>query len=130
MEHINVQIHNMLKQPDPRRWKAIDNPLGFVLRRGKPVIHPIVTTFEEFNDEQKRQLLHIKSIVVDKIGECELSVFGSQVKGNWDEESDYDIVVHKRPSSKDMDYLKKYNYGVPVDMGFSHLAPFEKQVKF
>ena len=119
-----------MKQPDPRRWKAIDNPIGFVLKQGKPFIHPIITTFEEFNEDQKRQLLHIKSVVVERIGECEMSVFGSQVKGNWDEESDYDVVVHKSVGHKDREYLKKYDYGVPVDMGFSHLAPFEKQVKF
>ena len=59
-----------------------------------------------------------------------MSVYGSQLKGNWDEESDYDVVVHKGVNGKDMEYLKKYNYGVPVDMGFSNLAPFEKQVKF
>ena len=120
----------MLKQPDPRRWKAIDNPLGFVPELAKPITHPIVTTFDEFSEDQKKTLLHIKSVVVDKIGDCEISVYGSQVKGNWDEDSDWDVVIHKSVHFKEMDYLKKYDYGVRVDMGFSHLASFEKQVKF
>jgi len=121
----------MLSKPDPRRWKAIDNPLGFVPELAKPVIHPVITKFEEFSEDQKNTLLHIKQVVVDRIGECELSVFGSQVKGNWDEDSDYDIVVHKTPHHKDVEYLKKYNYGVRVDMSFApSLAHFEKKIKF
>lgn len=120
----------MLITEDFRRWKAIDNPLGFVVRLSKPVIYPIITKFDEFNAEQKQNLLDIKEIIVNQIGECEMSIFGSQVNGNWDDQSDYDIIVHKLIDYKNQQYLKEYNYNVKVDMSFNIYTTNVKQIKF
>ena len=99
-------------------YKAIDNPLGFVMLKSKPKIHDVVTTFDEFNDNQKRKLLYFKDVIISKIGDCEMAIFGSQIKGNWDETSDFDIAVFKVPSKEDAKYLNEFDYGFKVDMFF------------
>ena len=77
------------------RYPYINNPLGFKLPEPKPIIHPIINKWEDFTEEDKTILQNIKSIIVDHIGECKVYVHGSRVKGNWDENSDYDIVINK-----------------------------------
>jgi len=112
-------------------YKAIDNPLGFVMLKSKPKIHDVVITFDEFNDEQKKKLLYFREVITSKIGDCEMSIFGSQIKGNWDETSDYDIVIYNMPSREDMIYLKGFNYGFKVDMFFKQGDKyFERAVNF
>ena len=115
-------------QADKRRWKFTDNPV--ILKPQKPVIHPKITKFGKFSESQRKKLLHIKEIIVSQIGECTMSIFGSRIHGNWDKESDYDIIVYKEASTADREFLRKYDYGVEVDLFFSSESPSEIAVIF
>lgn len=117
-------MHNSLK-----RWSAFNNPFGFVPRTPKPIVHPVIKTFEEFNDKQKQDLLNIKEVIISKLGECNVYAYGSQVNGNWDEESDYDIIINNSPSEQDKIDLRKYNYGFEVDIKFTSFEPSSKTIK-
>jgi predicted nucleotidyltransferase len=112
-----------------KRWNVLNNPFGFIPRQEKPIIHPVVESFEDFNEKQKKDLLHIKNIISNKIQEFEIYVFGSQIKGNWDENSDYDILVKACVNEEDKKELRKYNYGIKVDLNFTKSTPLENIVK-
>jgi predicted nucleotidyltransferase len=102
------------------KYKAIDNPLGFIMRTSKPQRYPTVTRYEDFTDEQKSKLSLIKSVILSRVGECHIGVYGSQVRGNYDETSDYDIMIYKAMNIEDLRYIKGYNYGFKVDI---HITP-------
>jgi len=102
-----------------KRYKAIDNPLGFVIRPTKPQRFDTVKQYEDFTNDQKAKLQHIKSIIVSRLGDCKIGVYGSQVRGNYDHTSDYDVRVYKDVSPADSKYLKGFDYGFKVDMFFS-----------
>ena len=102
-----------------KRYKAIDNPLGFVIRATKPQRFANVTHYDDFTEDQKTNLQKIKAVIVSRLGECNIGVYGSQVRGNYDQTSDYDVRVYKDVSPADSKYLKGFDYGVKVDMFFS-----------
>lgn len=101
------------------RYPYIGNPLGFKLPEPKPVIHPIIYQWDDLPEDQKEELEIVKKIVYSIIGDCEISLFGSIVKGYWDEESDYDIIVHKEVSKDIATELKKQIYPRKVDVNIS-----------
>ena len=41
------------------------------------------------------------------------------MKGTWDENSDYDVVIIDRPSAEKMDSIRKHKYNAPIDIQFS-----------
>lgn len=104
---------------NPIRYPYIGNPLGFKLPEPKPVIHPIIYKWDDLPEDQKEELEIVKKIVYSIIGECEISLFGSIVKGYWDEESDYDLVIHKEVAKELLTELKKQNYPRKVDINIS-----------
>jgi len=113
------------------RHKYVDNPYGFVLPKPKPVIHPLINHFNDFLEEDKIILNNIVSIVTSKLGEANIYIFGSRTKGNWDENSDYDILVEKDVDKQTRDFLKLYNFGVKVDINFSSkkIVNFDRFIK-
>lgn len=112
------------------KYKAINNPLGFIMRKSKPKIHTEVLCVDDFNDDQKEKLLYIKSIILSRFPDCKMYVFGSQIKGNWDETSDYDIIVCGKLSGEDKRYLKSLDYGVRMDMTFTESIQGGRQIEF
>jgi len=98
------------------RYPYIGNPFGFKLPDPKPVIHPIIYKWDDLPEDQKEELETIKKIVYSIIGECVISLFGSIVKGYWDEDSDYDLVIHKELPRELILELKKQAYPRKVDI--------------
>lgn len=117
-----------MKKADPRRWSFAERPIK--LKPVRPQIHPRVNSFDELSEKDKELLLSIKNVIVNHVGECDLSLFGSKIKGNWDETSDYDIVVHKFVNREIQKKLKNYNFNVKVDLFFNIQPPQTEQVKF
>lgn len=103
---------------EKKRWPLLNNPFGFELPKPNPIIHPIINKWDDFSEEDKTILSNIKKIIVENIGDCKISVFGSRTKGNWVESSDYDIFIHKVLSKEIVDNLKNINYGVRVDVHY------------
>lgn len=101
------------------RYPYINNPYGFKLPDPKPKIHPVITKFEEFSENDKIILLEIKYIVTSYLGECKVYVFGSRIKGNWNEESDYDIaIVSDKQDVNLRNRIRNHIYSVEVDIMF------------
>ncbi len=68
----------------------------------------------------KKTLSDLKRIIVSYIGECNVSVFGSRVKGNWDEESDWDLMIFSDVEDKELIMkVRKHHYDVEVDINFT-----------
>lgn len=103
-----------------KRYPYVNNPFGFKLPEQKPFIHPIIEKWEDFSDDAKKTLSELKRIIVSYVGECNVSVFGSRVKGNWDEESDWDLMVLSDIENRElMMKVKKHPYEVEVDINFT-----------
>ena len=100
------------------RYPYVNNPFGFKLPEPKPIIHPIINKWDDFSEEDKIILSNIKKIISSDIGDCKVSIFGSRIKGYWDDKSDYDIIIHKTLSQEILYKLKNINYGVKVDINF------------
>jgi len=100
-----------------QQYPYIGNPFGFKLPQPKPVIHPIITKWEQLTDEDQMILSSIKKVIVSKIGDCNLYLYGSRVNGNWDENSDYDLLIDKDISFEKLIDLRDYDYGVEIDHG-------------
>jgi len=101
-----------------KRWPLLNNPFGIELPKPKPIIHPVINKWEDFTEEDKTILQNIKKIITLYIGDCRMGVYGSRIKGNWNEKSDYDIGVFTYPDESIQEKLRKYNYGVRVDLVF------------
>lgn len=106
---LKSSIHNI-------RYPYVGNPLGFKLPEPKPVIHPIIYKWDELPEDQKKELEIIKKVIYSIVGECDISLFGSIVKGYWDEESDYDLVIHKEISKDLIKELRNQTYPRKVDI--------------
>ena len=96
------------------RYPYIGNPFGFKLPEPKPVIHPVISKWDDFTEDKKEIIRGIKKVIVSYIGECEVRIFGSMIKGNWDEDSDYDLIILKRPEEDIIKQIKNHNFGVKV----------------
>jgi predicted nucleotidyltransferase len=101
------------------RYPYIGNPLGFKLPDPKSVIHPIIYKWDDLPEDQKEELETIKKIIFSIIGECEITLFGSIVKGYWDDDSDYDLVVHKEVSKEIINEIRNQKYPRKVDITFN-----------
>lgn len=101
-----------------KKYPYIGNPLGFKLPEKKPVVHPIINQWDDFTEDDKTILQDIKNTIISNIGDCQVKVFGSRIKGNWTEESDYDIVVFGKISGENRKKLLTATYNVPVDIKF------------
>jgi predicted nucleotidyltransferase len=108
-----------------KRYPYVNNPLGFKLPEVKPVIHPIIEKWEDFTENDKIILQNIKSIIIGLAGQHNIYVYGSRVKGNWDEDSDYDIIIEKKLSYDLILDICKLEYPVKVD-----IKAFEKVKEF
>ena len=102
------------------RYSYIGNPFGYKIPDPKPIIHPIVYNCDDFLDIQKKEIEVIKRIILSIIGECKLSLFGSMVKGYWDNDSDYDLVIHKNITSEQLSQLRSQRYPRKVDINFTN----------
>lgn len=114
-----------------KRWPLLNNPFGFELPKLNPVIHPIVNSWDDFSEEDKAILSNIKRIIVENIGDCTISIFGSRIKGNWTEDSDYDLVIHKTLSQETLNKIRSIDYGVRTDIAYypDELPPIESYVE-
>jgi predicted nucleotidyltransferase len=101
------------------RYPYIGNPYGFELPKSKPVIHPTITKWEDFSEEDKIALHNVKNIIQSYIGNCRIAIFGSRIKGNWDDESDYDIRVYAVPNIEIQNKLLYYKYDIPAEIHFT-----------
>lgn len=102
-----------------KRWTIETFPYPYERPKYKEVIHPIPTTYDDLPEDQKVVVTHIKNIIISHMGECKMQLFGSRIKGTWNDESDYDIIVSTTPSKEIVNILRKYDYGVPVDIMFA-----------
>ena len=109
----------------PNRWPYLDNPLGFKLPEPKPVIHPIIEKWDDLPEDQKEVLKRVKTVILAVLGPCQISLFGSRVKGYWTEESDYDIRVHKMPLDVLKDVIRKSDYGAKIQISFQNTEYIE-----
>ncbi len=101
------------------RYPYINNPFGFKLPEPKPQIHPIINRWEDFSENDKTILLEIKKIIQSYLIDCKVFVFGSRIKGNWDENSDYDISIITDIKNNDLkNKVRNHNYPVEVDITF------------
>ena len=100
------------------RYPYIGNPYGFILPQRKEVIHPVIKQWDDFTENDKAILQNIKNVIFSIIGECRICAFGSRVKGNWDENSDYDVVVTSIPNYDIQHKIKTHDYGHRVDVFF------------
>lgn len=116
----------MFKNITDKRYSYINNPFGFKARE-RQYIHPAISSFWQFEQKQKDDLTRIKKIIIDKIGQCDVYVFGSYILGCWDEQSDYDIAVNKKPSAEQQRYLKSYDFGFKVDLFFYEQQFYNKK---
>lgn len=113
-----------------KRYPYVNNPFGFKLPEQKPFIHPIIKKWEDFSDDAKKTLSELKRIIVSYVGECNVSVFGSRVKGNWDEESDWDLMILSDIENRElMLKVKKHPYDVEVDINFTDKKPDMVEIK-
>jgi predicted nucleotidyltransferase len=102
------------------RYPYNNNPFGFKLPEQKPFIHPVIKKWDDFSEEDKKTLSEIKRIIVSYIGECRVVVFGSRIKGNWDEESDWDLIVITDVKNSDLLLkVRNHTYKVETDIKFS-----------
>lgn len=108
----------MFQDVNKNRYSYINNPFGYKLPEKKPVVHPIINKWDDFTEDKKEIIRGIKKVIVSYIGDCEIRIFGSMVKGNWDEDSDYDLIILKRPEEDIIKQIKKHNFGVKVDTNF------------
>ena len=100
-----------------QQYPYIGNPFGFKLPEPKPVIHPIITKWEQLATNDQKILSDIKKVIISKIGDCNLYLYGSKVNGNWDENSDYDLLIDKTIPFDTLIELREYDYGVEIDLG-------------
>jgi predicted nucleotidyltransferase len=82
------------------------------------VIHPIINNYNELLPEKKNSLETVVNKIKEYILNPKIYLFGSNIKGNWNENSDYDIIVISQPSEEIKNILKNYNYGFKVDLFF------------
>ena len=103
------------------RYPYINNPFGFKLPEPKPQIHPIINNWNDFSEKDKTILLEIKKIIISYLNDSKVFVYGSRIKGNWDETSDYDISIITNIKNTDLkNKVKNYNYPVEVDISFGN----------
>lgn len=101
------------------RHPYLNNPYGFRLPEPKPQIHPVITKWEEFSEGDKVILLGIKNIITSYLDKCKVYVFGSRIKGNWDNESDWDIAIVSDIQDFNLkNRIRNHNYYVEVDVMF------------
>lgn len=106
----------MLVESNKQRWRFEDKPVE--LKKIKPVIHPIINNYNELLPEKKNSLETVVNKIKEYILNPKIYLFGSNIKGNWNENSDYDIIVISQPSEEIKNILKNYNYGFKVDLFF------------
>lgn len=109
------------------RYPYINNPYGFKLPEPNPIIHPVIKKWDDFTESDKSIFLEIKNKIVSVIGEFKVSVFGSRIRGNWTDDSDYDVLINKELSIEELDELIKINHEVKVDSSYCSydtIAPF------
>jgi hypothetical protein len=103
------------------RYPYLDNPFGFVLPQPKPMIHPKINNWDDFTDEDKKKILLLKSEIESIMGKCELSIFGSRIKGNWDNQSDYDLIIHNDVDIETKKLIRDHKYTYPCDISFGNI---------
>ena len=107
-----------------KRWKFSDYPCEGCppppkLKEQAPIIHPIVTKYEELMGHQKVAVSSIKKVISNHVKDFKMNLHGSQVKGYWTEKSDYDLVVHAKVDEEIQKILIDYDYGYIVNISFT-----------
>lgn len=105
------------------RFKYSDYKEGVVLKTKKPQTHNECYSFADLSIEQQRMCKKIKDVILELAPTARVYLFGSQMNGRWDFESDYDIIVESGGVIfADTIYkLRNYDYGVKVDLFFPQL---------
>jgi predicted nucleotidyltransferase len=112
-----------------KRWGIKDEPNGERFIRNRPITKPIITCWDEFREEDKILLHKIKTVIQEEIGDCNIGLFGSRIKGYWRDESDYDIIVNKSIDDETNKKLREYNYGVLINISFFDNDMYMSQIK-
>jgi len=84
----------------------------------REVTHPIAKVFEDLPLDQQAVCKRIKELILEKLPFAGVYLFGSRIKGNWVEDSDYDIVVTGTVQCH-RELVKDIDFGVRVDLFFS-----------
>lgn len=100
------------------RWKYEDCPFPIKFKETKPKIHPEIHNFDEMPEDQKKVLLEVKSYIRSVMPDARLFLFGSRMNGNWDEESDYDLVILTQEGKEKIDIVRGHDFGVELDLFF------------
>ena len=109
------------------QYPYIGNPLGFELRKERPVMYPKIKCWEQFSEEDKKIMQSIKKMVEEQLGSCAMYLYGSRVKGNWEESSDYDIIIEKKLPLESILKIEKLNY--PLKKDFKYYEKVKEFVK-
>jgi predicted nucleotidyltransferase len=109
------------------RYPYINNPYGFKLPEQNPIIHPVVKKWDDFTESDKLIFLEIKNKIISVIGDFKVSVFGSRIRGNWTDDSDYDVLINKELSIEELDKLREINHEVKVDASY---CSYDTEVPF
>jgi hypothetical protein len=100
------------------RYPYINNPYGFKLPEPNPIIHPVIKQWDDFTESDKSIFLEIKKKIISVIGDFKVSAFGSRIRGNWTEKSDYDVLINKELLTQELIALKEISYEVKVDFSY------------
>ena len=100
------------------RYPYINNPYGFKLPEPNPIIHPVIKKWDDFPESDKLIFLGIKNKITSVIGEFKVSAFGSKVRGNWTDESDYDVLINKELSTEELIALNEIDYQIKADLSY------------
>lgn len=112
-----------------KRWGIEDEPNWERLVRKRPITHPIITCWEDVREEDKVLLLNTKKIIISELGDCIVGFRGSRIKGNWIEESDYDLITSRIPTEDVRQRISRYNYEAPIDIMFLDHATYLQQYR-
>lgn len=97
-----------------------------IIKGRKRIMRGVLNDFKELPEKHKKNLCLIKTIIQDFLNcDKEIFIYGSFYHGNWDEKSDYDVLVKfykiNNPKKIHFDFLHlkkiiKEQYNLNVDI--------------
>lgn len=90
-----------------------------MIKKKNPLVHPVVTNFDELPIESKQICREIRISVNDILPQAEVYLFGSRINGRWTDESDFDIIVKWLPTYEERNRIKSIDFGRRVDIWFT-----------
>lgn len=102
------------------RWLLKDSPHEVRFKNVGDKIHKEVHQFNELTSEKQSICKSIKHKINSILPSALVYLIGSQINGRHRVESDYDVLILWMATPSERKQLKEFNYGVEVDVRFSH----------